>query len=1336
MNIFQFKRSGSVKIPSTLSYGEPAVSFDLNNKPQFWIGNESKQALLVNDSSILITSIQVESTLQPTVDGYYIFAITPTNGLPNGINLNDIALLFQSNWYLVMSFSNSPASIKVGTIAQNTYIKQNNTWVIVDGKKFIKIETDTYVNDLNQIILIDATNNDVNVTLPFITAYNDGQEIEIKRIDNTTNVVTLYSFFDQSIDTATSIIGFKLTGFAGLILRANFQNKSYFVVAESNNAVYANISALETTVNTIKDNQIPSINTQIQGLNSFLGGLQTSVSVAQSVANAANQLAGSVQSTVNSINGPNGTIAAAQSVATTASTNAATALSSINNATTGLAALNSTKADKVPKTALVNNLQIGGQINTSVASSVDNFEKFNINQNTAGQTLTLATPSTNKIVYVENTGNTAFTIYGTQLQPKTHLALIYDGTQWAPSAGGGGFSSTLSGLSTSTAGAINSGDTLIGAIGKIGASLNTQPGQVVLGNASSVATPTTLSGDVTVNSSGVTAIGSGKVTGAQIANATITTTQISATAGIMGSQLANNTITAGQIANGIITTTQIAQNTIANSNLTQSSANTWKGNNSSTTANITDNQTASLTEDTSSVLTITGGANALLNPTKIEVKKATTSQSGYLSNTDWNTFNNKQNALTNPITGSGSGGQVALFSDTNAITSSAINTAFNKSFEANASNIQMNGTASAGGSSSVARGDHIHPSDATKADKIPNALAISNLATGGSIGLATATVDIYEKFNITQTTLAQTITLPNPTATSTNKKIVYVENGGTVAFTIYGVQLAPSTHIALIFNGTVWVPASGGSGTLPFQTVTSATATLTTFNQTVYVDATSNNVVITLPTAVGNSGQSLEFKRIDNTINTVRIIPNGTQTLDGETSAEGIYLFNQNDAIVVRSNGTNSYIISDNRNAANKVDYLLAARNANLNFVPNTFYVPNTVLAGNIPVNTTTGAITLQAGKTYELTAQMRLFGSVEGSFQYILYRWVDFDTQQALSSTTTGENESSIKASNNATAPIATCIYTPEVNQTVGLLLTGEAPNNIIENSPNNTSFISIKQIGSSLATQANGINTVDYGIVRLSMPVVPAVTNAVIIWNADTKKGNIPFNSTTNSFSLTAGKTYEITVSVRQENISGAFDYRVQDTNGNAIGYSGTANSTITIGGTNTTTYYTATSDVNIQVTIPIIAVTGPTIGPSSYGGGYGYFSVKQIGSTAVPSNADGTVGGVKYALMNNAEVATGDSWLAGQPIYRKIIPFTNRTPGTSTVIDATLTNTYCENIINCYGMFKEAGATLIINASSPAINTMVNVYAATSGLTLEIGDARSSTNSGYVIIEYTKS
>lgn len=61
-----------------------------------------------------------------------------------------------------------------------------------------------------------------------------------------------------------------------------------------------------------------------------------------------------------------------------------------------------------------------------------------------------------------------------------------------------------------------------------------------------------------------------------------------------------------------------------------------------------------LTEATSSVLTITGGTNAVIGSgTTIQVRQATTSVSGFLSSTDWNTFNAK-------IGGSIASGQIAF----------------------------------------------------------------------------------------------------------------------------------------------------------------------------------------------------------------------------------------------------------------------------------------------------------------------------------------------------------------------------------------------------------------------------------------------------------------------------------------------------------------------------------------------------------------------------------------------------------------------------------------------------------------------------------------------------
>lgn len=61
----------------------------------------------------------------------------------------------------------------------------------------------------------------------------------------------------------------------------------------------------------------------------------------------------------------------------------------------------------------------------------------------------------------------------------------------------------------------------------------------------------------------------------------------------------------------------------------------------------------------SSPLFSSGGANP-----NITIQVANTSQNGYLSSTDWNTFNGKQNALTNPVTGTGTNNTLPKFTAT------------------------------------------------------------------------------------------------------------------------------------------------------------------------------------------------------------------------------------------------------------------------------------------------------------------------------------------------------------------------------------------------------------------------------------------------------------------------------------------------------------------------------------------------------------------------------------------------------------------------------------------------------------------------------------------------
>lgn len=96
---------------------------------------------------------------------------------------------------------------------------------------------------------------------------------------------------------------------------------------------------------------------------------------------------------------------------------------------------------------------------------------------------------------------------------------------------------------------------------------------IFVGNASNKPAGVAMSGDVTINNTGVTAIGSSKVTSTMIVDATITGSDI-AGATITGSNIAATTVAAGNIVSGTITDTQIsASAAIARSKIAAGSTN-------------------------------------------------------------------------------------------------------------------------------------------------------------------------------------------------------------------------------------------------------------------------------------------------------------------------------------------------------------------------------------------------------------------------------------------------------------------------------------------------------------------------------------------------------------------------------------------------------------------------------------------------------------------------------------------------------------------------------------------------------------------------------------------
>ncbi|CAB4152252.1 hypothetical protein UFOVP615_1, partial [uncultured Caudovirales phage] len=107
--------------------------------------------------------------------------------------------------------------------------------------------------------------------------------------------------------------------------------------------------------------------------------------------------------------------------------------------------------------------------------------------------------------------------------------------------------------------------------------------------------------------------------------------------------------------------------------------------------------------------------------------------------------------------------------------------------------------------------------------KIPNSTFVNNLPNGGSIGLASATVDIFEWINIDQSTAGQTILVPFP-SNFLNEKIIYIANSGFTSFIILGISLQPNSFLILKFDTSLGWLISGGTAAVVSQPLYSTTS--------------------------------------------------------------------------------------------------------------------------------------------------------------------------------------------------------------------------------------------------------------------------------------------------------------------------------------------------------------------------------------------------------------------------------------------------------------------------------------------------------------------------------
>jgi hypothetical protein len=284
-----------------------------------------------------------------------------------------------------------------------------------------------------------------------------------------------------------------------------------------------------------------------------------------------------------------------------------------------------------------------------------------------------------------------------------------------------------------------------------------------------------------------------------------------------------------------------------------------------------------------------------LNP-NLTIQVANSTQNGYLSSSDWTTFNSKQaagnyiTALTGDGTASGPGSAALTLATVNSNVG-----LFGSSTQVGTFTVNGKGLVTAASNTSI----QIAESQVTN--------LVSDLAgkqpTGNYITALTGDVAATGPGSVAATIQPLAITnskIANSTIDLTAKVtgILPVANGGT------GLSSPGTSGNVLTSNGTTWVSSAPAGGNY---TVTSKTAnyTLTSTDQVVTVDGTGGSFTLTLPVATGITGKVYILKRVDMNPNnpiSVIIAGGGSETIDGYTT---IYLQTQNESYTLFSDGSN-----------------------------------------------------------------------------------------------------------------------------------------------------------------------------------------------------------------------------------------------------------------------------------------------------------------------------------------------------------------------------------------------------------------------------------------------
>ncbi|WP_412476484.1 beta strand repeat-containing protein [Flavobacterium sp. TBRC 19031] len=397
---------------------------------------------------------------------------------------------------------------------------------------------------------------------------------------------------------------------------------------------------------------------------------------------------------------------------------------------------------------------------------------------------------------------------------------------------------------------------------------------------------------------------------------------------------------------------------------------------------------------------------------------------------------------------------------------------------------------------------------------------VCNTASAGTLTKGTAAS------GVTQTITATVTTAGTYSITATANGVTFT---GTGTFAGTGSQA-----IVLTASGT---PTAAGSNSFTLSTTPGCSFTRSTIDAgsggTAAVSSWDCTGTLTGVAAVGVPVSGLT-KVVTATVSTAGSY-SVSATANGITfSGSGTFSGTGSQAITLTATGTptaagtNSFTINSTPSCSfdvttktlTAVDYAFVMRSGSVQTITsaNTDVVFDNKIAGNLPYNTSTGVFTLTAGKTYRLTSNLRMH-TISSNTVDIYIDWVDASTNASISGNV-GSAYQPLNSTNGQSAKtVSDILYTPASTQTVKLRVTYL----------DGASF-AVGQWESSATVQELGMvqsgttfAKVDYVATRQSAnQTINSGTNDLIL-NTNTG-GNIPYNTSTGVYTLTAGKTYHL--------------------------------------------------------------------------------------------------------------------------------------------------------------------------------------------------------------------